>query len=48
MMQGGMMGGMIVMAAIGLLLAIVLILAVAALIKYLFFGKRRPSDERND
>jgi hypothetical protein len=37
MMGGGMMWGM---GLIGLLLVLVLVLAVAALIKYLFFGKR--------
>lgn len=37
MMVGGMMWGM---GLIGLLLLIVLVLAAAALMKYLFFGKR--------
>jgi hypothetical protein len=37
MMGGGMIWGM---GLIGLLLLIVLVLAAAALIKYLFFGKR--------
>jgi hypothetical protein len=38
MMSGGMMWGM---GFIGLLVIVVLILAVAALVKYLFFSKSR-------
>jgi len=37
MMSGGMMWGM---GLIGLLIIIVLVLAAAALVKYLFFSKR--------
>jgi hypothetical protein len=37
-MKGGMMAGM---GLFGLLAAIVLVLAAAALIKYLFFSRRR-------
>jgi hypothetical protein len=37
-MMGGMMAGM---GLIGLLVVIVLVLAAAALIKYLFFSRRR-------
>ncbi len=40
MMDGSMMGGWF-MGGLGILIAIVLLLATAALIKYLFFSGRR-------
>jgi hypothetical protein len=45
MMERMMSGGMWVMGLIGLLLLVVLILAVAALVKYLF--ARKASQKRN-
>ncbi len=42
MMDGGMMGGW-VMGGIGLLSLLLLVLGVAALVKYLFFSQRRDS-----
>jgi len=42
MMDGGMMGGMMAgMGLVWLLLAVVLVLAAAALVKYLFFSGRK-------
>ena len=40
MMSEGYMGGMWFVGAIGILLAIVLLLAAAALVKYLLSGRR--------
>ncbi len=42
MMDGGMMGGW-VMGGIGLLTLLLLVLGVAALVKYLFFSNRGDS-----
>lgn len=47
-MMDHMMGGMITMGVIGILLVILLILGIAALIKYLSGGKRRNSSKRHE